>query len=189
MSYIFKFNEIPHDIEKPLCISWVNLYGYGHLAFYYVSINEYDITEPNNYYDYYYCKDCIVYGQNNFTVTKLPECCSRTVIIPTSTPSSNILCLKPMNNIDKFYIDDNKINQKFYKGKTLIYFLNNESDDFNINNIFSINGKEYLDFNLDTVSLEIISIQNKKEKYIMEMKNYLKEVFSIQKIYILLTKR
>jgi hypothetical protein len=69
-----------------------------------------------------------------------------------------------MNNIDKFYIDDNKINQKFYKGKTLIYFLNNESDDFNINNIFSINGKEYLDFNLDTVSLEIISIQNKKGK-------------------------
>ena len=164
LSYIFKFNEIPHDIEKPLCISWVNLYSYGFLAFYYVSINEYDITEPNNYYDYYYCKDYVVYGQNNFTVGKLPEYCSRTVIIPTSTPSSNILCLKPRNNIDKFYIDDNKINQKFYKGKTLIYFLNNESDDFNINNIFSINGKEYLDFNLDTVSLEIISIQNKKGK-------------------------
>ena len=31
LSYIFKFNEIPHDIEKPLCISWVNLYSYGFL--------------------------------------------------------------------------------------------------------------------------------------------------------------
>ena len=88
----------------------------------------------------------------------------RTIIKPTLIPSSNTFCLKPMNSIDKFYIDDNKINQKFYKGETLIYFLNNESDDFNINNIFSINGKENLDFNLDTVSLEIISIQNKKGK-------------------------
>jgi len=107
-SYIFKFYEIPHDIEKPLCFLWVNLIIYGGFAFYNVSINEYDITEPNDYYDYYYCKDCIVYEQNNFTVIKEYIYCSfRTVIISTSIPSSNTFCLKPMNSIDKFYIDDN----------------------------------------------------------------------------------
>jgi len=162
-SHIFKFNEIPHDIEKELCLSWVNMYGIGYFAFYYASINEYYIIILNDYYYYYYCKDCKVNGKKKFLVREKSSC-PLTIMQTTSSPATNTFCLKPLKYIDQFYISDKKINKKFYIGNTLIYFLNNESDNFNINNLFSINGKKNLNYNLDLVSLEIVSIQNKKGK-------------------------
>ena len=124
--FIFKFNEIHHDIEKELCLSWRNKGGIGYFAFYYASINEYDITILNDYYYYYYCKDCKVDGKKKFLVQKDFPYCPLTTMQTTSSPATNTFCLKPMKNIDEFYISDKKINKKFYKGNTLIYILNNE---------------------------------------------------------------
>ena len=42
--YIFKFNEIMHNIEAPLCIKSFGVNEYSGFAYYNVTINEYDIT-------------------------------------------------------------------------------------------------------------------------------------------------
>ena len=68
--------------------------------------------------------------------------------------------MEPRNEITQFYIDDNKINRNYYKGKTVIYFINNDVYNIPIKDLFSINDFDNLEFILDTISLEISSIQN-----------------------------
>ena len=72
----------------------------------------------------------------------------------------NTFCLKPTSDISIFYIDESKINQNFYKGKTIEYILNNESDNFYINNTFIINGDQNYIFDIDAVSFQITNIIN-----------------------------
>ena len=57
LDHTFNFNEIKHNLKKPLCIQLVNIYQPGYFAFKYASINEYDITVIN-YENYYYCDNC-----------------------------------------------------------------------------------------------------------------------------------
>ena len=76
------------------------------------------------------------------------------------------LCLNPTNNISNFFINENKINTKFYKGKKVEYIFNNESDIFKIDNIFTINENENLTFYLDLVSFKILNITNKDKAHI-----------------------
>ena len=73
-------------------------------------------------------------------------------------------CLDPKSDISSFFIDNSKINQKYYKGKEVKYILYDEINNFNIDEIFIINGKENLVYFLDTVSLKITSISNNKGK-------------------------
>jgi hypothetical protein len=77
---------------------------------------------------------------------------------------NNTFCLNPSNDITYYYLDESKINPNFYKGKTVKYLLNNENDNFNIDNIFVIDGNENLKIYLDTLSFKIVSIINKKGK-------------------------
>ena len=88
---------------------------------------------------------------------------------------NNTFCLNPSNIISYFYTDESKINTNFYKGKTVKYLLNNEIDNFNIDNIFVIDGYENLIIYLDTLSFKIVNIINKKGRIFNgndELSNY-----------------
>jgi len=70
--------------------------------------------------------------------------------------------LEPRNEISQFYIDDNNINKNYYKGKAAIYFIKADTYNIPIADLFSINGFDDLEINIDTISLEISSILNGK---------------------------
>ena len=154
-------------MEKPLFIQFVNVGNPGHFTFKYASINEYDITIID-YEKYYFCDNCNMNTPKNFEITK--------IIYSNGSPRIDIsyysgkkakiryktFCLNQTNDISIFYLNENKINKNYYKGNTIKYFLSNDIDNFNINNSFSINGHENYIFDLDTVSLKIINITNKK---------------------------
>ena len=160
-NYIFKFDIIKHNLKEPLCIKYVNLGGYGNFAFNYLSINEYIITNID-YQKYFFCDNCNAnhVPQNFITTTNL--CSDENYIIRIiEIPGSVNFCLSP-NNLSNFYINKNKINQNYYKGKIVKYILNDEINTFNIDNIFIVNEKEDLNFYLDSVTLKIVNITNKK---------------------------
>ena len=164
--YIFIFNEIKHNIENPLCIKFSGVDNCNSFSFYNSTINEYDITILN-FTDFYYCNDCYFNGKQDFIVSG--TCKDRKPTIYTYYNNSIIqkatnqtICLKPTNDISIFYIDESKINQNYYEGKIIKYILNNEYDNFNINNTFIITGKEENKFDLNLVSLKITNITNKK---------------------------
>lgn len=176
--YVYNFEKVKHNLEKPICVQLVNLRGAGGLAFDYISINEYIITDIN-FEDYCYCDNCNINVAKKFETTTTN--CISTPFISTSNVGNqfitvnNTFCFNPINDITSLYINDNKINNKYYKGKTVVHIFNNETNVFNINNIFYINGKENLEFFPDTVSFKITSIQNKKGKIIINEKKELSE--------------
>ena len=133
-------------------------------SFYNATINEYDITILN-FTDFYYCNDCYVDGKQGIKVGDIykdfkPKIWTYHGI---TKKTSQTICLKSTNDISIFYIDESKINQNYYKGKIIKYMLNNENDNFNINNTFIIAGKEeYIYMEINLVSLKITNITNKK---------------------------
>ena len=161
--YIFYFKTIQHNLEKSLCLQFVNFHINGGFAFKYASINEYNITEIN-YEDYYYCNNCNMNTPKKFKVEKknfyLQIWLSKNSI--NLDKYYNNLCLYPTSDISIFYIDENKINKAFYIGKTLNYIVNNELEYIEINRTFAINENEDYIFDLNTVSFKIVNITNKK---------------------------
>ena len=147
----------------------VNLRGAGGFSFNYASVNEYDITILNKYEYYYFCNNCNINVPKKFETTTT-ICKDNKPFISTSNVGNifltvkNTFCLYSITNISFFYIEERKINQNFYKGKTVKKICNNENDDFNIDNIFVINGNENLQIYLDVISFKIVSISNKKGK-------------------------
>ena len=116
--YIFKFNEIMHNMESPLCIKFVGVNSQSGLAFYNIAINEYDITFLNPL-DFYYCNDCYIKRKKGFKLDGL--CQGKPQIFTTEIPSKHTICLKPTNDISIFYIDESRINQNYYNGKIIKY--------------------------------------------------------------------
>ena len=144
-NYIFMFDIIKHNLKEPLCIKYVNLYSAGGFAFNYLSINEYIITNID-YNNYFFCNNCNANNvpQNFFTTTDI--CSGENHFIRIiENPGSVNFCLGP-NNLTNFYINKNKINPNFYKGKIVKYILNDEINTFIIDNIFIVNGNEHLNF-------------------------------------------
>ena len=170
--YTYKFSYIIHDTEKPICIQLVNLRGKGGFAFTHASINEYNI-KTINYEDFYYCNNCNATGPQTFQITS--EKCGNDNVIKTCSNSesfyytvNNTFCFNSSNNISLFYFDEDKINQNFYKGKKIEFIINNEIDNFNIDNVFFINDNQSLTFYFDTVSFKIVDIINKKGNIFLE---------------------
>ena len=167
-NFVYNFTQILHNFDQQICIHLVNLRGKGGLAFKNVSINEYDITLLN-YENFYSCSDCNdETGPKKFVTTS--ELCEDKNIISTgnagnyfNTVSYNF-CLDPKSDISSFFIENSKINQNYYKGKEVKYIIYDEINNFNIDEIFIINGNENLVYFLDTVSLKITSITNNKGK-------------------------
>ena len=166
--FVYNFTQILHNFDQQLCIHLGNIRGKGGLAFKNASINEYDITILN-YEDFYSCNDCVdPNGPKKFVTSS--ELCKDKKIISTGDQGTAFItkfynfCLDPKSDISSFFIDNSKINQNYYKGKEVKYILNNEINNFNIDNIFVINGNENSVFYLDTVSLKITSISNNKGK-------------------------
>ena len=165
--FVYNFTHILHNFDQQICIHLVNLRGKGGLAFKNVSINEYDITLVN-YEDFYSCNECNDAGPKKFVKTS--ESCVDKNIISTGNAGNYFntvyynFCLDPKSDITSLFIDNSKINQNFYKGKEVKYILYDNNINLNIDNIFTINGNENLVYFLDTVSLEITSITNKKGK-------------------------
>ena len=167
VDYTFKFDEIKHNLKKPLCLEIINLISVGYFAFKYASINEYDITIIN-YEKYYYCNNCNLNTEKKFKTTNnkysngSPRIDISNYTGDKGKKRYNTFCLNTTNDISIFYLNENKINKNYYKGKTIEYFLHGDVDNFYINNSFSINGHEDYIFDLDAVSLKIINITNKK---------------------------
>ena len=161
--FIFIFEPIKHNLVNPLCMTMVNLAGYGGFAFDYAAINEYIITFIE-YEKHFSCDDCNFNVSTKFRTSK-SYCNKSRIIETTSQPATNIFCLSPQNITD-FYINESYINQKYYKGKTVEYIINNETNILNINiaDLFFINGNENFTFYIDTVSFKIIKIINHKGK-------------------------
>ena len=159
--YIFYFNIIKHNIAKELCIKWVNLKAWGEFAFESFFVNEYDFSKVK-YEDFFSCKNCNLNEEKGFYTT-LQKCNDNNFYINlTSIPGEFDFCLNPIKDPTIFYIDNTKINQKYYKGNTFKYIINNETEKIYIDKIFNINGQEDLEFNLEAVSLVITNIVNKK---------------------------
>ena len=188
-SYTFNFNYIKHNFKEPLCMYFVNLVKKGRFAFKYATINEYDITIVD-YEKYYFCNNCNINTAKKFkTSTEKYSNGSPKILISEYDKSIkiryNTFCLNKTNDISIFYVNENKINEEFYKGKNVKYILNNEVDNFNINNCFVINGNEDYIFDIDAVSFKIIKITNKngnifnydeelsKDSFFNAKKNYL----------------
>ena len=101
-----------NNLEKRLCMKWINLEGFGWFAFDYVSNNKYIITFIE-YEKHFICEDCNINVPKNFIITN--DYCIKTLIIKTiNNPGYNTFCLAPHNNITDFYINENYINKKFY---------------------------------------------------------------------------
>ena len=163
----YYFKDVKHDLIKSLCIQIINYAYEGHFAFKYASINEYDITIIN-YENYYYCDNCNLNTTKKFNISDQKYNGSSIIDISYYNEKgplhNNTLCLNPTSDISIFYIDESKINQQFYIGKTVKYTLANEFDYFNINNTFIINKNVNYIFDLNTVSFKIVKITNKKGK-------------------------
>ena len=161
--YIYYFNDIKHNLDKEICVQLMDRCYYGYFAFVSMHVNEYDITILN-YEEYYHCDNCNINTNKKFR-NRGDYCLGSPVIETYSSGHTNELyntfCLNPTNDISIFYINENKIDQNFYKGNTIEYILNNDNDTFSIDNLFSINGKENYTFDLDAVSFKIINITNK----------------------------
>ena len=167
--HIYNFEKVKRNLEEKICILWVNCRGAGNFAFQYVSINEYIITIVN-YEDWYSCDDCNYITTDKKFMTSNALCqANNNPLIEYSNAGNyfntiySTFCLEPRNDITNFYIDDSKINTNYYIGKTKEYFVNN-NDTLNIpiKDLFIIKDFDNLEIILDTISLEISSIQNGK---------------------------
>ena len=154
--YVFKFNDITHNFDQEICVRFVNLAGIGGFAFKTFSINEYDISLIK-YENYFHCDNCKENVANKFTTTST---CVDKPLISGGRTSVMTFCLNSTNNISNFYIDENKIISNFYKGNTLQFLFNNLTNNFDIDNLFSINGNNNFIFYKDLVSFKIINITN-----------------------------
>ena len=166
-SYTFSFHDILHNFQKPLCLQFINYYQKGNFAFKSASINEYDITIIK-YEDFYYCNNCNLNTEKKFYTTTQKFHGSPIIKISQYQECdyisrNNTFCLYPTSDISIFFINESKINKKFYTGKTLKYILNNEFDYFNINNSFVINGNEDYIFDLNAVSFKIVNFVTLKK--------------------------
>ena len=168
LDHIYNFETFKQDLDKKICFCIYNLcINKAYLSFQYASINEYIITIVN-YENWYSCDDCD-YKNNKKFMTSNDKCKKNNnpLILYShgyNAPHMYTFCLKPKNDITNFYIDDNKINRNYYKGKTVEYFINNNTYNIPIKDLFSINGFDNLEIILDSFSLEISSIQNGKGK-------------------------
>jgi len=132
-------------------------------------MNEYIITVVD-YENWYSCDDCNYIATGKKFKTSSAKCeANYNPLIEYSNAGNGFntiystFCLKPRNDITNFYINDNNINRNYYNGKTVIYSIyNNDIINIPIKDLFVINGFDDLEINLDTISLEISSIQNKK---------------------------
>ena len=162
-NHIYNFEKVKQDLEQKICICIYNCQGPAYFSFEYASINEYIITNLD-YENWYSCEDCNYDTNKKFITSNLT--CERNnnpLILYSNYFDVNKIytfCLEPRNEIAQFYIDDNKINRNYYKGKTAIYFINNDIYNIPIKDLFSINGFDNLEIILDSISLEISSIQN-----------------------------
>ena len=159
----FIFENVKQDLEKKICIYFYNGWGPSSFAFEDASINEYSITIVD-YENWYSCDNCDFASNKKFITTNV-NCYNNPFTLYLSLDSYNKtykFCLEPRNEISQFYIDDNNINKNYYKGKTAIYFINDDTYNIPIADLFSINGFDDLEINIDTISLEISSIQNGK---------------------------
>ena len=192
LSYTFYFEDIKHKLEKPLCMEFINLYEVGYFSFKFASINEYDITLIN-YENYYFCNNCNMNTQKKFqTENIIFENISPKISLSyydNRKAMNNTFCLYPSNNISIFFIDESKINQKYYRGKVLQFILNKEIDNFNINNSFIINKNEDYIFDLETTSFKIINIDNKKGKIFNGEEELIENSFFNAKNYYLIHKK
>ena len=160
--------RIKHNLLKPLCILSWDWGIYHYYSFKKVTLNEYDITFlPVE--KYYFCTKCRMNTPYNFALTlynNKPE------IILTHKSNGKVIlynvnytfCLYGNNDISYFNLGKQYIKENYYKGKTLKYILNNNNYNFDIDKIFSINENSDFIFDLDTVSLKIYDISNKKGK-------------------------
>ena len=168
LSYIYNFEKLKQDLDKKICIHIVNAYiNTSIFSFEYASINEYIFTQVN-YENWYSCDDCD-YDINKKFIISDNKCKTNnnSLIIYSNGFNAHTMytfCLKPKNDITNFYINDSKINKDYYKGKKLEYFINNDTYNIPVKDLFSINGFDNLEIILDTISLEISSIQNGKGK-------------------------
>ena len=188
-SYTFKFNDILHNLKEPLCLHFFNCCRPGHFAFKKVYINEYDITIIN-YEDFYYCNECNLDTEKKFKINT--ETYNGSPIISYSYVNKETyfnFCLYSTSDISIFYIDESKINQKFYTGKIVEYALNNEINYFNINTTFVKNGNEDYIFDLNTVSFKIVNITNKKGKLFNDKEELFEDSFFNAKNNYLIYKR
>ena len=154
--YVYNFNDITHNFDQEICVKFVNLAGFGGFSFKTFSINEYDITLIR-YEDYFHCDDCKASVPIKYKTTS--TCIGKPIIDGWKT-SVLTFCLKSINNISNFYIDENQIIQNYYKGNTLEFLFNNLTNIFNIENLFSISENDYFIFYKDLVSFQIINITN-----------------------------
>ena len=155
--YVFKFNDITHNFDQEICVRFVNLAGIGGFAFKTFSINEYDISLIK-YENYFHCDNCKENGAKKFTTSF--SCLNKLLFIDGGKTSVMNFCLKSINNISDFYIDESKIIPDYYKGNTLEFLFNNLTNTFDIDNLFTINGNNNYVFYKDLVSFKIINITN-----------------------------
>jgi len=132
-------------------------------------MNEYIITVVD-YENWYSCNDCNYIATGKKFKTSSARCAANNNPLIEYSNAGNgfntiysTFCLEQRNDITNFYINDNNINRNYYKGKTVIYLINN-NDTINIpiKDLFIINGFDDLEIILDTISLEISNIQNGK---------------------------
>ena len=153
-NYIFEYNLIKHNIEKELCIKIINPLENGEFAIDSFFINEYDFSNVK-YENFFSCINCNENGIKGFYTTN-DKCFGKNYIIKhNSSPRDSFFCLNPTKDPSIFYIDNTKINQKYYKGNTFKYIINNETEKIYIDKIFNINGQKDLEFNLEAVSLVV----------------------------------
>jgi len=163
--HIYNFEKVKNDLEQKICICIFNCDGPAYFSFEYASINEYIITNVD-YENWYSCDDCTNNIYKKFLV--LNDTCktnNNPLILFSNYLDVNetyTFCLDAKNNITNFYIDDKKINKNYYLGKKVEYFINNDTYNIPVKDLFSITGYNNLEIILDTISLEISNIQNGK---------------------------
>ena len=159
-NHIYIFEKVKQDLEKRICIYIDNWWGPCNFAFEEASINEYSITIVD-YENWYSCDNCD-FDSNKKFITSYSICNNKPILYLSfdSLYKTYEFCFEPRNEITQFYTDDKNINRNYYKGKTVIYFINNDVYNIPIKDLFSINDFDNLEIILDTISLEISSIQN-----------------------------
>ena len=176
-----------------MCIISYDWGVYHYYLFKKITLNEYDITFLS-VKNFYYCTKCRMNAPYNFS---LSERNGKPLITLTSISNGKPilydvnyeLCLYGNKDISNFNLGKNYINENYYKGKTLKYFLNKDNYNFNIDNIFSINENSSFLFDLNAVSLKIYDISNKKGKiYNKNEELYINSTFNAKINFLLFIK-
>ena len=179
--YIYYFKEFKHNFEEYICINIINTSAPGGFSFYEANINEYNISLLKDT-KFFICRGSNMNTETNF---KIDDTCDNRPFIDISYINGNgfiqsEFCIKSTNDISIFNTRENNINKKYYKTKNdLKYILNNDTDYFYIDEIFSINHNPEFKTDLYTFSYRIKNITNKKG-YLYNGKNeiFLNTVFN-----------